>query len=130
MPTYDYYCEKCELKFDKSRMKIEDRVTDCPKCGTESERQVSIPNIGRSGTSRTTTDILIGKEADTRWKGIHARKSEKDKIRKESGSHAVSTQLGKDESGKINYAYKSVTKERLEERKAIYSKYKKLEDKK
>lgn len=42
--------------------------------------------------------------------------------------HAVAAQLSKDESGKIKYEYKSVSKERLEERKAIYSEYKKLSE--
>lgn len=127
MPTYEYFCEVCNLLFDKSGMKVGDTKTDCPACKTSSERQISIPNVGRSGTSRDSTDLLIGKEAESRWKDIETRKAEKDKIRKETGTHAIATEISKDDQGKIKYEYKPVSKERLEERKTIYSEYKKLE---
>jgi hypothetical protein len=83
----------------------------------------------RSGTSRDTVDRLIGAEAEKRWEDINDRKKQKDKIRKESGNQAIKSEIKKDESGKINYEYKTVNKERIEERKTLYSEFSKQEKK-
>jgi len=131
MPTYEYYCEDCNLMFEKSFMKLDDRSTDCPGCTKDASRIPSAAFVARSGTSRETVDTIIGPVAEQRWKDIHSRKAQKDKLREESKNHAVETVVTKNpETNKLNYQYKSVTKERLAYRKEIYSKFREQEKKK
>jgi putative FmdB family regulatory protein len=123
MPTYQFYCEQCNLKFEKF-MKMADATwhTKCDKCGGESDRVITAPMI-KKNTDMAAVDRIIGAESEKRHEDIKAKKQIKDKIRKESGNHAVETVFKKDESGKINYEYKTVSKERLEERKKLYAEY-------
>jgi hypothetical protein len=39
--------------------------------------------------SHKSIDVAIGKDAETRWERVHQRKAERDKIRKDSGEHAL-----------------------------------------
>lgn len=125
MPTYDYLCEACNRVFEKSFMKIEDTKTDCEKCRGSADRIPSAVNIGKSNTSRETADIAIGKLSEKRWEGIKERKAQTEKMRKESGQVAIARTAEKVESGAINYEYKPVSKEHLDERKSLYSEYRK-----
>ena len=43
------------------------------------------PGVATSGMQHMTQDVAIGKDADTRWNRILNKKSERDKIRRESG---------------------------------------------
>jgi putative FmdB family regulatory protein len=130
MPTYEYFCEDCNYHFEEfKKMDEAGPQTNCPKCSKiEATRRVFSPvGIMRAGTSRDTVDRLIGAEAEKRWEDINDRKKQKDKIRKESGNQAIKSEIKKDDSGKINYEYKSVNKERIEERKTLYSEFSKQE---
>ncbi|MCL2706717.1 MAG: zinc ribbon domain-containing protein [Dehalococcoidia bacterium] len=43
MPIYEYNCPVCHLKFDMlRRMSQSDEKADCPKCGHQSGRAVSL----------------------------------------------------------------------------------------
>ena len=78
--------------------------------------------IGRTGTDRETADIVIGKESEKRWEGIKERKAQTEKIRKETGNVAVGRETKVDsKTGQINYEYKTVDKDHVEERKKLYS---------
>jgi putative FmdB family regulatory protein len=123
MPLYQYYCVECQLTFEESFKKPEDITSPCPKCASESDRMISAPNVLKSNTSRESVDIKIGAESEKRWAGIRQRQAEKEKIRKESGTTAVEVKHGKDSSGQITYEYKSVSKERVAERKNLYGEY-------
>jgi putative FmdB family regulatory protein len=124
MPTYEYYCVECQFIFEQAFKKYEDSTCPCPKCGSTSDRKPSAPNIYRSGTSRESIDTIIGRESEKRWVEIKSRREENDKIRQESGQVALSrkeTQI----DGKITYKYEPVSKERIAERKDLYSDYEK-----
>ncbi len=42
MPLYEYYCEKCDSKFELLRpMSKMDDAASCPKCATASKRMLS-----------------------------------------------------------------------------------------
>ena len=132
MPTYEYYCEDCHHHFEEfKKMDEYGPQTNCPKCSKiENTRRVFSPiAITRAGTSRDTVDRVLGSESEKRWEDISERRKIKDKIRKESGNQAIESSIKKDESGKINYEYKSVSKERIEERKTLYSEFSKQDKK-
>jgi len=43
MPIYEYHCPKCDADFELMRpMSQADSPANCPKCGTQSERLVSV----------------------------------------------------------------------------------------
>jgi putative FmdB family regulatory protein len=44
MPVYEYYCEPCDVKFDKMRpMSQRNEPIECPDCGASTgERQVEM----------------------------------------------------------------------------------------
>lgn len=123
MPTYEYYCVECQYHFEESFKKFEDVTSLCPKCGSSSDRKPSLPNVLRAGTSRENIDMQVGKESERRWAGIKERQAAKEKIRQDAGQLAVGVTHGKDASGKITYEYKPVDKERIAERKNLYSEY-------
>jgi putative FmdB family regulatory protein len=42
MPVYEYYCERCQHKYDSIRpMAKRDELAPCPKCNGPGERQLS-----------------------------------------------------------------------------------------
>ena len=132
MPTYDYHCEACNYIFEESFKKVDESSlpSPCPKCQAPSGRAfVNAPYVARAGSSRDSVDMVLGAESEKRWDGINTRKAEKDKLRKESGNQAVGTSFAK-EDGQIKYKYSSVSKERIEERKQLYSEFEKSDKKK
>src|SRR6478736_5313710 len=122
MPTYDYICEDCNFKFEESFKKLEesDKPSPCPKCKKPAPRGVSAPYVARAGSSRDSADMKIGAAAEKRWEGIHSRRAQKDKLRKEAGTNAITTTISKGEGGQINYQYSPTSKEKLAERKSLY----------
>jgi len=40
MPTYDYKCPECSVKFEKFHGISESPDVKCPKCGTSSTKQI------------------------------------------------------------------------------------------
>jgi len=122
MPTYEYFCEKCLFLFEEAFKKYEDNYSPCPKCKAKSERKPSAPSIFRSNTTRENIDVIVGRESEKRWADIKQRQEQKENIRKEAGQQALSVEH-KSDSGKITYEYKPVNKERIAERKTLYSEY-------
>ena len=126
MPTYNYECSDCNYKFEESFKKMDDVTSPCPKCSKPAARGVSMPNVLRGGTSRENGDMKIGAIAEKQWDKINKRKEERKRIRKESGNEALGISM-KRENGEIKYQYSSVSKERIEERKKLYSDAQKAE---
>lgn len=44
MPTYEYICEQCGYRFEKSQQMSDEPVKECPKCGGNTRRLFG--NIG------------------------------------------------------------------------------------
>lgn len=42
MPVYEYFCPKCKKEFELKRPFSEaDKLTNCPQCGSESQKLIS-----------------------------------------------------------------------------------------
>ncbi|MBN1866792.1 zinc ribbon domain-containing protein [Candidatus Sumerlaeota bacterium] len=58
MPTYEYGCERCGLRFERRQSMSEEPLTECPKCGGKVQRLVSggagfiLKGSGQGGTRR------------------------------------------------------------------------------
>ena len=45
MPTYEYHCTRCDIRFEKTQTMLEKHEADCPECGAsknETKRVFSI----------------------------------------------------------------------------------------
>ena len=40
MPTYEYKCVSCGIKFEEFQKMTDDPLTECPKCGGEVKRLI------------------------------------------------------------------------------------------
>lgn len=126
MPTYNYNCEPCNYEFEESFKKMEDDTSSCPKCGKEAARGVSMPNVLRANTSRDSADMKIGAIAEKQWEKINSRKEERKKVREQTGVQALGVSMAR-ENGEIKYKYSPVSKERIAERKEIFSRAEKAD---
>lgn len=48
MPIYEYVCPACGYEFEEL-VKINTEVADCPKCGSNSKRAISMPSPLKKG---------------------------------------------------------------------------------
>lgn len=86
----------------------------CKRCGELVARE-GIPSalaIKREGTTSATLDHVIGADAAVKWDSFHERKEERDQIRKELGTAAL-TQTA-------DGSYAAATPELIEKRKKAY----------
>lgn len=83
MPLYLYFCENCDLKFEKLN-KLENRElpSSCPVCGKLSNRTYSGSTFGISSKldpkkdtiySPKEIDKVIGESAAKKWEGYNGR---------------------------------------------------------
>ena len=43
MPIYEYYCDRCQHKYESMRpVSRRDELAPCPKCGESGQRQLSV----------------------------------------------------------------------------------------
>lgn len=91
MPIYEYFCEKCALKFEISKPIAKyDSDENCKICGKRSKKMISEINVVVKGDSHhKTADQVIGEDANKRWQNYYDKKSQKDKIRAETGTGAL-----------------------------------------
>jgi len=89
---YDYQCQSCGVVHEHIQsvhVKLPDTLK-CPACGKDSEHVILVaPGVATSGMQHMTQDVAIGKDSDKRWKGILDKKSQRDKIRRESGKQGL-----------------------------------------
>lgn len=128
----EFFCEKCKYLFEKNAPAFKadgmpNYTTECPKCNGGSELYYG-PSASIKTHPSNSVDMIVGKEAEKRWRQYDERKSKKEKIRKETGNVAVAVDIQKkSKNDKINYEYKSVSKERIQERKEVIAEYIKSE---
>jgi hypothetical protein len=107
VPNYLYYCHPCEVEFEELLIQSDeikqyrDGGFPCPVCHKPSER-IKVNTIsfnfkggtpGNSGShdiDYPTLDKAVGRSADKKWQGINQRKEARDKVRRESGTNAIS----------------------------------------
>lgn len=113
MPIFSYFCDDCEVEFEELLTQSEEIIDyvdwhPCPTCKERAERvrvnsfafKFAGAMTGESGAHGNsgvhdhdypTLDKAVGRSAETKWTGIKARKAKLDKVRKETGQYAVST---------------------------------------
>jgi putative FmdB family regulatory protein len=121
VPTYEYFCKSCSSLFEdlllsKADVEKYSKSHPCPTCGKKANRIPSSTNFvfkgvaegdptrkGNSGVhdlDYPSLDKAIGRSANRKWKEYGARKVERDKIRREAGTNALSV----DANGKVRAA--------------------------
>jgi len=118
MPIYEFFCDECNLRFEKIFYKISDeKKLECPNCGKLSNRVPSIFGHKFSESTKIPKDIdlKVGKDAERRWLEYEDRKKEKEKVREKYGTQ----RLSRDSEG--NYSPVSVTKDdkQVSEKEAV-----------
>jgi putative FmdB family regulatory protein len=103
MPIYEYHCQDCENDFEQfltaSEAKQFDKQYPCPLCKKDSPRLsvylVGAKFNGQAGNSGfhdvdyPILDKAVGRSATKKWEKIHKDQAERDKVRKETGSSAL-----------------------------------------
>lgn len=94
MATYEYQCqnENCHVVqelIQSVHTPLPEKLT-CLACGGDAIQVIlHAPNISRQGATDEPFDIAIGRDAEARWENIRERQAKRDKVRKESGSEAL-----------------------------------------
>ena len=118
MPIREYKCEPCNAEFEEVLTSSEDIKEfetwyPCPGCGGRAERLgVSVTNFtfkggvrgesgvhGQSGVHDLDYPVLdkaIGRSSAKRWERIRREQAQRDQVRKETGSVALSKVPGKE----------------------------------
>lgn len=113
MPRYEYKCLSCNVEFEELLILKEDvdkysKFHPCPNCNQRADRIVSSfafnfkapsgqtqgsgvhGNSGVHDLDYPTLDKAVGRSAAQKWSDYDSSQAERNKIRKESGSHALS----------------------------------------
>lgn len=114
MPIFAYYCDECEAEFDELLTQKADVEAyfdhhPCKGCGNRAERirvaAVSFKFAGNVNVGGGTgihgnsgvhdldypvIDKAVGRSAEVKWQEYDRRKEQRDKVRRESGTNAVS----------------------------------------
>jgi len=81
MPLYEYKCVKCGHRFEELQTRRGDpSVIPCKKCGSDSNRQMSVFGLNVAGGSdNESVDMKIGREAGKRWQRYEDLRSDRHK---------------------------------------------------
>jgi len=103
VPIYEYDCE-CGLRFEKMRPISEfDATQACPECGLDARKLVSAVNhtfahtpVGGPRPQNTgvhaidyNADRVIGRDAESKWKGIEARQKHKTGVLRDAAKQGI-----------------------------------------
>ena len=107
MPFYEFKCQKCSLRFEKSlSIKDDHSKVVCLSCSGATQK-LPPKNVGTSMKEPThmakDIDKAVGADSEKRWMEYEDRKNIKEKVRKEFGTQ----RLSKDPDG--NYTPVAVT---------------------
>ncbi|MDP6425931.1 MAG: zinc ribbon domain-containing protein [SAR202 cluster bacterium] len=78
MPTYEYQCVK-GCNFELVKAFSDEAPVSCPDCGSNAERQFSIPSIIYKGSGFYSTDYGSSKSRNTDARDSQAESSKQDK---------------------------------------------------
>lgn len=106
MPNYLYNCKACEVEFEELLTQTDEikKYFDwhpCPVCHERAERirvnAVSFNfkggiqgNSGSHDTDYPTLDKAVGRSAEKKWTTIYQRREARNKLRKQTGTNAIS----------------------------------------
>jgi putative FmdB family regulatory protein len=112
MPIFEYICEECPVEFEELLLNKDDvdKYQDahpCPSCGKPAPKAVSAFSFGFKGGVRglsgvhgnsgvhdldyPTLDKAVARSSEKRWKHHNERQAEINRVRKEAGAYAVTT---------------------------------------
>lgn len=118
MPTYEYACQACEVEFEELLTQSDEiqqfaKQHPCPQCGEPAPRIASAANFAFAAPARAaagsgvhgqsgihdldypSVDKAVGRSSAKRWDAFNQRKAERDKVRRESGTNAISVAGGR-----------------------------------
>jgi putative FmdB family regulatory protein len=64
MPIYEYQCGSCDKMFEKIQKVSEPHMADCPECGAEVQKKVSLSSFALKGTGWYATDYKKAGKTD------------------------------------------------------------------
>src|ERR1700693_4939262 len=79
MPLYEYECEKCGHRFEKTQKFSDKMVKKCPECGGKVEQMISAPAVQFKGSGWYVTDYANKSHAPSSDGGKDSKKEEKSK---------------------------------------------------
>ena len=94
MASYSFRCSDCgavlEVLMPMGSATFEDRPCPVKGCGGAcGHRLAGAPAVSTSNMSNPSLDVVIGADAEKRWKNIHSRQEVRDKVRKAAGEEAL-----------------------------------------
>jgi hypothetical protein len=94
MAIYAFKCPVCGAVLEElmpmDKATFEDRPCPHPKCLGYCVYQLKgAPAVATANMSNPTFDVVVGVDAEKRWKQIKERQAVRDKIRKETGQKAL-----------------------------------------
>jgi putative FmdB family regulatory protein len=103
MPLFEFVCQDCSLVFELL-IRNNKEIPKCKKCeSTNLHRSFPKVNFNIQGISKNSSiDLVVGRDAEHRWKLLEERKKVKEQIRNETGDYHVS-QILESKSKKISY---------------------------
>lgn len=107
MPTFEFCCDNCGVLFEETFIDPDETKKyreeyPCIQCDRMARRVMSATNFqfkgvpGQSGSHDLDYPILdkaVGRSAANKWQRFYKEKERRDKVRQDSGQHAV-TQIG------------------------------------
>lgn len=110
-PIFEYCCDDCSIIFEElltSSGDVKQYIKEhpCKQCGKSAHRIASITNFKFEGKGESdpthrkssgvhdldypTLDKAVGRSANRKWKTYDVEKLERDKVRRKTGTHAIS----------------------------------------
>lgn len=109
MPVYDFKCNDCGLKFEKSLKMADSESTECPVCKSVTSNKLPakgvLSKVAESTHIPKDIDLAVGRSAEERWQAYEDRSKRKQKVRDESDTSLVT----RDPDG--NYAPLAIQKD-------------------
>lgn len=76
MPTYEYRCKECKIKFERFLTLSEFDKPQICECGSETQKLISSVSFINTGENRPI-DSIIGADAEKKWEIVHKRKDDR-----------------------------------------------------
>ena len=115
MPTYEYYCKTCEIKFDVKQSFDSKPVAKCIEkdCDEECQRQFSVVPVVFKGSGWYVTDYA--KKSST--SNVQTKETDKDSKNSDKSSTKESTKAEKTSSNKTDSKKDTITSKNKSDKK-------------
>lgn len=95
---YEFRCETCKAVVEIIQS-MNDHLPNFLKCKVKGctgrcLQIIHAPMLSKTGTKTESFDSVVGRDAERRWANIKERQAQREKVRKESGSRALT--IGKE----------------------------------